>query len=155
VVVWRICSRKHAETAFSGKGAYQEGGRWNPPGYYVAYTSESLSLAALEFFANLELEDSGLPLVAVSADVPETVRVVSLDEKDLPADWRAYPAPPSTKLLGTRWAQRGESAVLSVPSALIPRERNYLLNPAHPQFRKIVAGKPERFAFDTRMWKGR
>ncbi len=153
MLIWRICSQRFAESAFTGKGAYDNGGRWNPPGYYVVYTSGSLSLAALEFCVNLEHDAGVLPLAAVSAEVSDLVKVLSVRLEDLASDWRTYPAPPSAQQIGARWIAAAESAVLSAPSVVIPGERNYLLNPAHPQFRKIVIYKPEPFGFDPRMWK--
>ena len=88
--VWRICSQKYAADAFNGEGAYREGGRWNPPGYHVVYTSVSLSLAALEHFVNLELDDLPLPMAALSADIPESVKTASLTIEDLPEIGRAH-----------------------------------------------------------------
>ncbi len=69
----------------------------------------------------------------------------------LPADWRVEPPPPSTKAIGAAWAREVRSAVLSLPSVIVPGELNYLLNPAHPAFEKISIGKPERFAVDPRL----
>ncbi len=68
-------------------------------------------------------------------------------------DWRDDPAPERLAELGTRWLREGKTAVLAVPSAVIPREGNYLLNPLHSAFRNARIGRPERFAFDPRMWK--
>jgi RES domain-containing protein len=150
---WRICSERFAESAFNGEGAYENGGRWNPPGFYVVYTSESLSLAALEFFVNLETRAAGMPLVAISVEIPESVKLLTIRADDLPAEWRAHPAPLSVQQIGSGWVLGGDSAVLSVPSVVIPSERNYLLNPTHPQFQKLVIHKPEPFLFDARMWK--
>ena len=151
--VWRICSERFADSAFTGEGAYENGGRWNPPGFYVVYTSGSLALAALEFFVNLEAGAAGMPLVAISAEIPEAVTLKTMRPEALPDGWRAYPSSPSVHAAGVGWIAGGESAVLSVPSAVIPGERNYLLNPGHPQFRRIVIHKPEPFLFDPRMWK--
>lgn len=76
----------------------------------------------------------------------ETIRTAAL-----PSDWNDEPPPPSTKAIGDRWVKQARSAVLQLPSAIIPGESNYLLNPAHPHFRKIVIGKPEPFTFDPRL----
>jgi RES domain-containing protein len=72
---------------------------------------------------------------------------------DLPRHWRRYPPPAALRDLGTQWAAAKETAVLTVPSVVIPAETNYLLNPAHPAFGRIRIGDPEPFAFDPRMWK--
>jgi len=69
----------------------------------------------------------------------------------LPADWMLEPPGPSSQAIGDAWVQAGESAVLAVPTVLIPSETNYLLNPMHPDFKKISIGKPQPFAFDPRL----
>ena len=74
-----------------------------------------------------------------------------LAEKKLPMDWRASPPGPATMQLGNEWVRAQRSAVLAVPSAIIPAETNYLLNPAHPDFRRLRIHKPVEFTFDPRM----
>ena len=69
----------------------------------------------------------------------------------LPRDWHRFPAPESLAELGTRWARELFTAVLSVPSAVVPHERNYLVNPLHPHYRRIRVGRPERFTLDSRV----
>ena len=148
--VWRLCRRAHA--APDGEGARRYGGRWNQRGTALVYTSASASLAALEYFVHLDPEDAPPDLILVPADIPPAVAVRELRSGELPADWRSLPAPEALAALGTSWARRLESAVLSVPSAVVPEERNYLLNPAHPEFRRIVFGRARPFSFDPRMW---
>jgi len=151
--VWRITSAPYAERAFDGEGARLYGGRWNHPGTAIVYAAHTLSLCALEYFVHLEPELAPKRLVAIPAEIPADVRMGSLEVQDLPADWRSYPAPDSLKDLGTAWARRGETVVLSVPSSIIPHERNYLINPAHPDFIRIRTLAAEPFAFDPRMWQ--
>lgn len=134
-------------------GARLVGGRWNHPGTAIVYASATLALAALEVLAGVDDEDAPKDFVAISADIPETVRLTHLRAADLPANWRDYPPPPSLRDLGTRWARTGETAVLAVPSAIVPKELNYLLNPRHPAFGRIRIGKAEAFSFDPRLWK--
>lgn len=69
----------------------------------------------------------------------------------LPSDWTEEPPPPSTKELGDRWVKKSRSAILELPSAIIPAEPNYQLNPAHPGFKKVLIGKPVPVAFDPRL----
>jgi RES domain-containing protein len=73
--------------------------------------------------------------------------------RDLPPDWRTYPAPDRLKDLGTAWIRDGRTVALVVPSAIIPREHNVLLNPVHPDFPRIRIGPASPFAFDPRLWK--
>ena len=92
-------------------------------------------------------------LVALSADIPESVSIAHLRASDLPADWNATSPPASLADIGTRWAVARKFAVLAVPSVIIPQDFNYLLNPLHPAFKRIRLGRPEPFYFDPRVWK--
>jgi RES domain-containing protein len=110
-----------------------------------------LALAALEVFVNLERAEPPGDLVSISADIPETLTVSRIAPTELPASWRSYPAPETLADLGARWAHELKSSVLGVPSAVIPQELNYLLNPLHSDFKRIRVGKPEAFRFDPRL----
>jgi RES domain-containing protein len=154
-LVWRLTSLRHAQRAYTGEGARLYGGRWNHAGTPLVYTSETLSLAALELFVHLDGDIAPDHLAARGAELPEDLVVPLLDIADLPDDWRSYPAPERLMNLGTAWARSGASLALSVPSAIIPRERNVLLNPAHPDFAQLLLLPPEAFSFDPRMWKER
>jgi RES domain-containing protein len=132
-------------------GARLAGGRWNCRGTAVVYTSESLALAALESLVHVDPAEMPADLVAIPADIPDAVPIQRLEARDLPADWRAYPAPDALADLGTRWVKEGTSAVLGIPSALIPVEWNYLLSPAHADFARIRIGSSRPFAFDPRL----
>ncbi|HKD17422.1 MAG TPA: RES domain-containing protein [Thermoanaerobaculia bacterium] len=147
--LWRLCRRRHA--AFDGEGARRAGGRWNRKGEAVVYASESLSLAALELLVHCDPALLPPDLVAIRAEVPEGVAIRRVEEKDLPRGWRAYPPPANLAEIGAAWIARGDTAVLTVPSCLVPRERNALLNPAHGDFRRIRVGRPEPFSLDPRL----
>ena len=153
LAVWRIASARHAGHLFDGEGARLYGGRWNHAGTPAVYASFTLSLSALEFFVHLEPDLAPADLVAASAAIPSDIPVQEVAVADLPMDWRTYPAPESLKDLGTQWLHSRESAVLVVPSCVIPRESNVMLNPAHADFPRILLASPESFAFDPRMWK--
>lgn len=155
MLVWRICAREHARRAFRGEGARLYGGRWNPPGLSVVYCFGNLSLACLEVFVHVDPEDAPDDLVAISAEIPEPIKQLRVEVARLPANWRTYPGPESLQVIGANWIGDGESAVLSVPSTIIPLERNYLLNPLHPECRAIVIRKPEPFFFDQRLRKAK
>jgi len=145
---WRIVKQKHAATAFTGEGAAKAGGRWNSRGVLVVYASGTRSLATLENLVHLNP-----PLTFKYAAIPvkfDDALVEVFPVKNLPADWRTEPPPPSTKAIGDAWVKAARSAVLALPS-VITGDTNYLLNPAHPDFKKISIGKPERFTFDPRL----
>ena len=149
--VWRLCRKRHA--AFDGEGARLAGGRWNRRGTPVVYCSATLSLAVLEYFVNLPGGLAPPDLVSIAADVPDALSSESLEAGALPRNWRRYPAPEALAELGTRWVREGKTAVLAVPSVVVPQERNYLLNPAHADFKRVLVGKPDPFSLDLRMWK--
>jgi len=151
VRVWRICSKKHQR--FDGEGARLYGGRWNHVGTSVVYTSGSLSLAALELFVHVDIDIAPDDLVAVQADVPNSLAMETIKIEGLPKNWRRYPAPEALQDIGTAWATKASTAILAVPSAVIPEELNYLLNPALRDFKRIRIQKPIPFHFDPRMWK--
>jgi len=149
--VWRLCRRAHA--APDGEGARRYGGRWNQRGTALVYTSGSASLAALEYFVHVDPEDAPADLILTPIDIPPSLAIGELRIEDLPADWRSLPAPDALARMGTNWARRLEGAVLSVPSAMVPEEKNYLLNPAHPEFPEMTFAPARSFSFDPRMWK--
>jgi RES domain-containing protein len=151
VRVWRICSRKHRR--FDGEGARRYGGRWNHTGASVVYTSGSLSLAVLELFVHVDIDTAPGDLVAIQVAIPDNLTIETVKIESLPRDWRRYPGPEALKDFGTAWAEKASTAILAVPSAVIPEERNYLLNPSHRDFKRIRLRKPVAFRFDPRMWK--
>jgi RES domain-containing protein len=115
----------------------------------MIYTGESRALCALEVLANAgELADD---YVAVPIEIPDYLSIAVIPAADLPLGWDANEPVPATRDLGTNWATELTTAILSVPSAVIPRERNYLLNPAHPDFARVQFHRPEPFYFDDRL----
>lgn len=153
LTVWRLVRARRVEHAFDGEGSRLYGGRWNHPGTPVVYTSGTLSLAALELFVHVQQDTVPDDLVAIAATFPRKIGIEPLDRALLPEDWRRYPATEALKDLGTAWQRSGRSPVLEVPSAVVPQELNYLLNPAHPDLDRLEVREPQPFAFDTRMWK--
>ena len=144
IFAYRIVKARHADTSFSGEGARLAGGRWNEPGTAIVYLGGSLALAALETFIHLRQIDQAIVFVSFQVRIPASVGIESLPE--LPPNWRSEPPPPDTKRLGTAWAQRATTAVLRVPSVIIPSEDNYLINPQHPDFRKLLIDPPQAFS---------
>jgi RES domain-containing protein len=146
---WRMVKEKHLATAFSGEGAAKTGGRWNSRGVAVVYTSATRSLAALETLVHLNppvMFNYGIIRIEFDEEWVERLTLAAL-----PTDWKVEPPPLSTRQLGDEWARALRSAILAVPSVIIPQETNYVLNPAHPNFRKIAIGQPAGFAFDPRL----
>jgi RES domain-containing protein len=151
--LWRISKRKYATTAFNGEGARRFGGRWNSRGRSVVYTSATLSLAALETFVHIEISDAGNLFVCIRAEISDEILMETIDISQLPPNWRNLPAPSALSEVGDKWFDEGKTAILVVPSAVIPVENNYLINPLHPDFSILQIYPPQPFELDPRMWK--
>ncbi len=150
-VIWRICELDDARRAFDGEGARLFGGRWNFKGTPLIYTAESPSLAILEILVHVEPALLKRVLFRFKVEVPDG-EVEALEPARLPSSWRDYPPSDETRTLGSEWALSRRSLVLSVPSAVVPEELNYLVNPAHPSFRKLGIGQPVSFGLDPRLF---
>ncbi|WP_103028587.1 RES family NAD+ phosphorylase [Salinibacter altiplanensis] len=148
--IWRLTRERYADSAFSGEGARQHGGRFNSPGIPIVYAAESLPLALVETSAGLERYDQLRRYVFFRAELPET-QVSEVEEDDLPEGWDRHPPPSQPQRMGDRWASNEESVALRVPSVVVPYSYNYLLNPAHPAFNSVEVGPEEPFPVDKRL----
>ncbi len=137
----------------SGKGAEITGGRWNEMGAAVVYAAENRSLACLETLVHLAA--GGLPfnryLVEISIPNPVWAAAQWDTPGSLPVGWDAEPAGHSSISFGTAWLRSGRSAVLVIPSAIVPEECCVLVNPAHPDSASISAVKSRRWLYDPRL----
>ena len=149
---WRLIKANYADVAFTGEGARRGGGRWNSKGVRIVYTSELLSLAALEVMAHSPFYSKLKNYVCIPIDFNPVISQ-STKLEDLPDNWQDDPIPQSVKNVGDQWVHNRESVILKVPSAIIPIEYNYLINPLHPDFKKIMFHAPQKFAFDPRLLK--
>lgn len=149
MIVFRITNAKYAGD-ISGRGAEKAGGRWNQRGYPVLYTCQSRALAAMELAVHITLGMIRHDYTLLSIEVPE-ISIFQFPEDRLPDDWKQYPFPGSTQMIGTAWLDAGEQLVMQVPSVVIEGDYNYLINPYHQAFKdvRIVDTKP--FEFDTRL----
>jgi len=147
--VWRLVTARYANSAFSGEGARLYGGRWNRKGIPLVYTAASQSLAMLEML----VQDQPLRAryVMIEARIPKGIAIDRIGIEDLPGDWRSIAAREKLRSIGSDWAIKGAAAVLAVPSAVIPDETNYLLNPLHADFKRIKPGRPRKFQTDLRL----
>lgn len=147
---WRIVKSKYAADAFSGQSASDYGGRWNSPGTRIVYTASSTSLALLEILVHLGFPQT-LPSYSLILAIFDDDLVLHLDQPSLPDNWREQPSPRETQAIGDEWIAGGRSAVLAVPSVVVPHETNLLINPLHPDFAKITIHDPINFPIDGRL----
>jgi len=106
----------------------------------------------LEYFVHLEANDSPSDLVLASADIPDDVFRQRIETSKLPANWRETPAPAELARFGDEFVERGKYCVLIVPSAIVPGEDNWLINPQHTEFRKIAIRESEPLNYYSRLF---
>lgn len=153
--VCRIYRKRRREAAFTGEGAKVGGARWNLPGTPMVYACSTISLCLLEFFVHFDPQVADLAQLNLEyrwAEIPETSPRLEVQEADLPSNWKEIPWPQSTQELGTHWMVEAKYVVISVPSVIVPMEKNFLLNPAHPAFSKIDLGPPSAIDIDPRLF---
>jgi RES domain-containing protein len=145
--LWRISN--HAN--LSGEGGLYASGRWHTRGRRVVYLADHPASALLEVMVHLEIDAEDLPThyQLLGIDVPNGVPVTALAENELPDDWRTQIA--LTRARGDEWLRTGSSALLRVPSVIVPDAANYLLNPAHPDAAQISISSALRAPFDQRL----
>lgn len=152
--VWRIAVEAPAYAAndLSGTGAKMTGGRWNSKGTPVLYCATNIALATLETV--LYLRSGSLPFnrYLVRIDIPDTVWTTRTRLDPPPAGWDAVPAGLSSTLAGDRWAASNTSALLEVPSVIVPDEQNILINPHHPDAAGIRTTTLRCWLFDPRFF---
>lgn len=149
LTVYRVVLVESAERAYDGAEAREKGGRWSSPGASVVYAAGSLALALLEALVHLDPLARSKELAAVRARIPATVRVAECTRP--PRSWDRRPPGCPSRLVGMRWLRSGRCAVLSVPSVIVPSERNYLIAPEHPDFGRIEISPPTPFCLDPRL----
>lgn len=149
--VWRLVRKRRLPDALTGEGSRIAGGRWNSPGIRVVYTSSSLSLATLEYLVRANALRAPQDVYSIWADIPDDLKLEIIRPDQLVKSWRQYDPPVlALRDLGDAWFARAKTAVLRVPSAVIPIENNFLLNPTHADFDKIKIGRSMRARFDGR-----
>jgi RES domain-containing protein len=147
---WRIVAARLRDSAFDGEGARLYGGRWNSPGNALIYVASSRSLAALEMLVHLPAATRHLAMCRFEIEIPEQA-ILALEGESLPPSWLGPMVHPSTQQLGDKWLRQQRSLALAVPSAVIPEELNYLINPQHPDFQLLTIQPAESFTFDNRL----
>jgi len=146
--VFRVCRTKWAND-FTGEGARLFGGRWNRKGTPCIYTASSRSLAILEYSVNISLDDIPRSLSLVTIRIPDMH--LFLKTEDLPGNWKEVPVPSSTREFGNTILQDKKHLIIRLPSAVIPQEFNYLINPIHPALKQCEVVHVEDLAYDVRI----
>lgn len=149
MIVYRVGKTKYAKD-LTGEGARLHGGRWNHQLIPCIYTSESRSLAVLEYTVNINIEDIPRSLSITTYEIPDN-SFLRLRMSDLPGNWKEAPAPSSTKDFGTSLLNEAIYPVIRIPSTVIPYEFNYILNPLHPGSEDFKIVDIRDFVYDVRI----
>ncbi|WP_373516926.1 RES family NAD+ phosphorylase [Pricia sp.] len=150
--VYRIERSKYLESTLMGRGASKtEGYRWNSLDTFMVYTSETRALATLEVSAHLDIsEDLPTDRLYIEIDIPNDIEILQLEISDLPKNWDSKPPGLESQLIGDSFIESNDFCVLKVPSAVVPPEYNYLINPKHKDAKKIKITSHYPMKFDIR-----
>lgn len=153
--LWRIAKNtvRYAATDLSGGGAKSVGGRWNSKGVEAVYAACSIALATLEALVHLgdNVAIRNAFLVSITVPPPVWKKREIIEAEALDRTWQAEPPGSTSIKFGDEWLHGGTAALLLVPSAIIPEEYNVLINPSHPDSKRIIAEVRRQFIYDPRL----
>lgn len=150
--IYRIAQEPFAMD-LSGKGAWMNGGRWNSEGHFALYASASRALALLEILAHAPAKMLTIkPYILLTLEIADTQPVEQLQLRMLPENWNISGSERETARLGDDFLKKGKALLLTVPSVIMPEEWNYVLNPLHPDMKKVKIVHQKKIAFDKRLF---
>ena len=147
MIVYRLTTGKYAND-ISGTGSKIYGGRWNPPGVAALYTSQYISLSILEILVRASKFTSPSSYTLLSIEIP-AIGIYELQLNKIKKEWQNdlnY-----TQQIGEDFMHENQSLCIKVPSAIVPQENNFLLNPLHSEFKKIKIISSELLQLDKRL----
>lgn len=147
MLVYRICLEKWSKE-LKASGA---GGRWNSKGRFVIYTAATRALACLENLVHRSGEGLNNKFKVLTIEIPQSIKISEVNIKNLPEGWYEFAQYNDCRCIGDEWINKNETAVLKVPSAIIPAENNFILNPSHKDFKRIKILRCDDFNFDPRI----
>lgn len=151
MLVFRLSRRKYTQV-LNGKGAAKYGNRWNSKGVEMIYSAESRALAMAEVVVHLTLASLPSDFVMVTFEIPDNLKIETINIEDLPIEWSSFPEPRSTQKIGNAFIESKTAAVLKVPSAVVKGDFNFLMNPSHPDWNRIKVVDVSDFIFDRRLF---
>lgn len=147
MLVYRICLEKWSKE-LQASGA---GGRWNSKGRLVIYTAASRALACLENLVHRSGEGLNSSFKILTVEIPDTAKITEVNTSELDRNWFEFTNYAYCRNIGDKWIQNCDTLIMKVPSAIIPAESNYLINPSHSDFKKVKIAAIEEFKFDPRV----
>ncbi len=151
MLVYRIAKQEFIKD-LTGIGAKTVGGRWNRKGEALLYTSTSVSLSVLEVLAHIPTAYFPDTMAMATIEVPDNL-ISAIRIEQLQENWNKIPAPSSLQNITSQWVTEGKYLGFKVPSIIVPKEHNLLINPLHSDFKNVKLINVEPFSFDTRLIK--
>jgi RES domain-containing protein len=152
MIVFRLLNHRYTN-GLNGEGSQLVGGRWNSPGLLLIYTSQSRSLSTAEVAVNLPLGNVPHDYDMITINIPDNIKISEIIGKNLPKSWKTFPQSSMARKIGNEFIMQNKFLVMKVPSAVVPGDYNYLINPRHPDFSRIEIIKREPYEFDERFFK--
>ncbi|NOX86597.1 MAG: RES family NAD+ phosphorylase [Chlorobi bacterium] len=151
MLVFRLARKKYP-VVLSGKGSARSGNRWNSKGTEIIYCAGNRALAMAEVAVHLTIATLPGDFVMMEIFIPDNVSIEPLNVEDLPDGWNRFPHLISTQITGDDFVRSNRACILQVPSAVVKGDYNYLINPYHPDFIKIIIQNIFDFPFDNRIF---
>lgn len=148
MIVYRITNEAY-KNDISGNGAALFGSRWNTKGIHLLYTSQSISLSILESLVHLKRKDIPPSQYLLHIELPDEKEIAEISYKKIKKDWRKELE--YTQWIGNHFIENKQSLLLKVPSAIVPQESNFLVNPLHVEFKKVKIIASELLDLDKRL----
>ncbi len=152
MIVYRLSAQAYSKD-LSGYGAEKSGGRWNSKGLPVLYTAASRALAVVEIAVHTPLGIIPVNYFLTIIEVPDDAEIIKINIADLPPNWNRNPFIKATQSIGDKFIRGNTALILQVPSACVPGDHNYLINPRHPDFKNVGVKSAGAFQFDLRLFK--
>lgn len=149
MIIYRICNALHSSD-LSGTGAKLYGARWNTKGTPMLYTAEHISLAVLELLVHSQFKRFSIDLDLITMQLPASFKAAEISIKKVKNNWEKDAG--YTQFIGDEFIRNKQDLVLKVPSAVIQQESNFLINPLHPDFKKIKIVETVSFKTDERLF---
>ncbi len=149
--VYRITRKRYEQSVLSGEGGLRVASRWNHKGDAISYTSATRALSLLEMLVHMDMEDMRkMDLLICEIDIPDSVKIQSIPSKSLPEGWNRTPFTQAPQAYWHTFIAKKKAAVMRVPSIIIPQEWNYLIDPNHPDAKKISVNSCVPLTLDER-----
>lgn len=149
MIIYRISNAIYSDD-ISGTGAKLTGARWNSKGFPMLYTAGHISLAILEMLVHTRFKDAGVQYDLLSIQIPQQAGLGKIDVKKLKKGW--IDDVNYSRFIGDEFIKEKQNLIMAVPSAIVQEENNYLINPLHPDFKKVKIVETRSFKTDERLF---